>query len=535
LKLTYIIDNICHIDPDINFALGFYVAFGKILKNARSEEVHKAWSAWGALPKYVGVQERPYPSTFKKSLKDLCNFYINVVKEQAEKAGISSIISLDYIPVAVSLGSNPELDKKLLKTIKENLSKDDFDKFEQLIFRTGPENSQNSKQKKLKRVIYKNDKPTIDYANSLGINFKSFINLIEPELVYETTIILKDDAELKKKAVYASINEGLKDLDLKLACIKPEDSEVYADEIADIIYAAIDKYKLNGKFAKFKEAYETTKKKGNISFALASRDDFDRKLGDLCGDCTAKNGINADKVDSWIADVNTQFLKLFYDGKFIGRFNVVLVEANEKPALLIDAVEFVPQAREVDKYSQRAREAFKAGIEKVIELSERMNVPQVMMYTFSNSSGVEAEAKKIGYSEMQRYDIKLIRKTPPQKVINSEEEVSYFLQTRQTEGDTITRRQVQTFEWYINKEFSKDPERKSKLKKLIAEENFKEASKNIINYDENERLHPMLSNIFKTPIYEHYANDITGIVYDALQILYGTESNTTGVPLTKIK
>jgi len=63
-----------------------------------------------------------------------------------------------------------------------------------------------------------------------------------------------------------------------------------------------------------------------VSFRYASRDEEDLKIGELCGDCTARSGMNDDKPEGWLADVNTQILKLFYHDKFIGRFNLVLVE-----------------------------------------------------------------------------------------------------------------------------------------------------------------------------------------------------------------
>jgi hypothetical protein len=285
----------------------------------------------------------------------------------------------------------------------------------------------------IKRLIYENDRETIDYVRSLGVNFEAYMNLTDPSIVFQGIETLRKNPKLKGKAVYQFVSSKLKEnLNLKLSDLKKEDVEIYSDEIALYFKEALSKQ--NGAsdvFEALKTHIQSEMEAGHVSFQLASRDKDDLELGDKCGDCTAKGGMNEDKPQGWVSDVNTQFLKLYYDNRFIGRFNLVLIESNKEPALIIDAIEFIPQAREIEKYYLRAKTAFKEGLKKVKDIARKMGVKKVGAYTFSNFSDVEVVARELGYTTKEGYEINLIRKKPLNKVIGIKEKVDYFLQTRE--------------------------------------------------------------------------------------------------------
>ena len=115
---------------------------------------------------------------------------------------------------------------------------------------------------------------------------------------------------------------------MKLSDITKEDVNIYSDEIALYFKKAFSKGNgTNGKFNSLKKHIKESMYSGNLSFQFASRDQDDLDLGNKCGDCTADGGMHDDKPMGWVSDINTQFLKLYYDNKFIGRFNLVLVES----------------------------------------------------------------------------------------------------------------------------------------------------------------------------------------------------------------
>jgi len=338
-----------------------------------------------------------------------------------------------------------------------------------------------AEQGNLKRLIYTNDRETIDYVRSLGVNFEAYMNLTDHSIVYQHIEILRNDPQLKGKNIYNSVATEMRaKLGILLKDASEEDVRIYADEIALYFNQAFSKGTVATKLKPLEKHIKSTMQSGNVSFQLASRDEDDLKLGDKCGDCTAKDGMNMDKPKAWVSDVNTQFLKMYYDGKFMGRLNLVLIESHHQPAILIDAIEFIPQAREVDKYKERAYACFKEGLEKVKTIAGLMGVKQVGAYTFSNSSGVNKAIEELGYEETSNYELRRIRKKDLSDVIDVEEDIQPYIQTR---GEMeLNRTQLRTFEHFMNNDYLKDPANRDELKSLIESEELDSAADIIHTY-----------------------------------------------------
>jgi len=336
----------------------------------------------------------------------------------------------------------------------------------------------------IKRSIYENDQETIQAVEALGVNFKPFMNLTDPDTVYAAVEKLR--SEKKGSPLYQRINQVSVDkVGKKITELTPADVAIYSDELGI-------------------ELDVPGMKKGNISFKFSTRDDEDIKIGDWCGDCSQKGGINENAPKTWQADVNTQIMRLYYDKKFMGRLNLVIVEATRKPTLLIDAIEFIPQARENEKYSQLAREAYKAGLEKTVEIAKAMNITQVATNTFSNSSEVGEITKELGYRETYRFGgIELIRGKP--LTDETGEPLEYMLQSSNI-GEEEDQRKVYLFEQYLN-EYMADEEKASQVNGLLNKNNCGKAAEVIVADDHELKLDGIFPHLLTSALTDSFDNE----------------------------
>ena len=340
----------------------------------------------------------------------------------------------------------------------------------------------------IKRRIYDNDKETINHMQSLGVDFDWFVNLTDQMTVRRSIERLLENKELAERPGYKHIANNVRSrFNLSVEDLDEETIKIYSDEVALIFEEAFEKDdKLKQRLQFLDDHIQQSFYDGKVSFRLASRDKEDLKLGDKCGDCTAKDGVNNHWIKAWIADVNTQFLKLYYEKSFIGRKNLVLAESENRPMLLIDAIEFIPQAREHEEYDARARTAFEAGLRKVKDIAHRINVENVFAYSFSNSSDVEDLIESMGYHQ-ERVNFRLVRRKPLHKVLDVNEEINYNLQTRE-ESEDLTQQQLRNFEIFMNRVYLADNERKDRFNKLAEkDEVFKATSEICAELEEHMR------------------------------------------------
>ncbi|MBM3232070.1 hypothetical protein FJZ21_01685 [Candidatus Pacearchaeota archaeon] len=343
-----------------------------------------------------------------------------------------------------------------------------------------------AKHGNLKRVIYKRDRDTISHLESLGVNYTPFSNLSDPQIV--ASAVDKLNAE-KADPFYGVAVQILRQKGIELTTLSTEDVRVYSDEVALGIDEAIKKRpSAANKFADLEDHVKSAFSRGNVSFRYSTRSDEDRKLGDKCGDCTAKGGLNADKVDSWLADSLYQQMSLFYGTKFMGRMNLAVVQSSDKPMVLIDAIEFIPQAREVDKYSEMARTALKEGIEKVKQIADSMGINQIAAYTFSNSEELTDALEEVGYSSERRHNISSLRQKSIQEAMGVERGIPYFLQAMERSGEGFERsitdmEKMRKFESILNEGILKDEAKKNQLANLVRSGDMNTAASAIVQYD----------------------------------------------------
>tara|TARA_Y100000310_G_C20612294_1_gene778660 strand:- start:400 stop:1566 length:1167 start_codon:yes stop_codon:yes gene_type:complete len=325
----------------------------------------------------------------------------------------------------------------------------------------------------LKGRIYNDHASRIDKIEEEGVSFQPFMTLTAPEMVYQAVEVLRTHPKIKGKQLYQSVMKELHDVaDLDLRRIDMDATRIYSDEIARVIEPFLKEDRNRTHFPGLQEHLQEAFYSGDVSFRLASRDDDDRTLGDKTGDCTQKDGQNSQYVEAWVQDPFTQFLKEYYQGKFIGRKNVVLGIANESPALLIDAVEYIPQARENDKYDGFAREAFSAGLSRIERMADEMNVPQIFAYTFSNSNDLPELVSELGYSE-ERIAFKLFRPDSTH---------SYFLQSEDQSAHDYDADTLREFEHYMNDTYLTDGGRSIQLARMIDEDRLEEAAEQICTF-----------------------------------------------------
>lgn len=111
----------------------------------------------------------------------------------------------------------------------------------------------------------------------------------------------------------------------------------------------------------------------------------DMRLGDKCGDCTARGSINYENSFNWLINPAYQILQMQEAGQFMGRMNLALAEVGGRDALFIDALEFHPQACEGGPYNARAQRAFEYGLQFVQRLAAREQ-RRLYAVAFSNST-----------------------------------------------------------------------------------------------------------------------------------------------------
>ena len=159
-------------------------------------------------------------SYWKRYKKDILAFHTKLSKHVGDSLGVdpqrlSARKEGDLVEALVhadSLGKNSKLKKKLThrmdkdaekildQALKANLSQPSPNyiqpgSFDELLVEQG----------NLKRLIYTNDRETIDYVRSLGVNFEAYMNLTDHSMVYQHIELLRNDPQLKGKNIYNSV------------------------------------------------------------------------------------------------------------------------------------------------------------------------------------------------------------------------------------------------------------------------------------------------------------------------------------------
>ena len=243
-----------------------------------------------------------------------------------------------------------------------------------------------------KKRIYQN---ADSQDKGIGIKLEipqSFISLTDPKQVYEGLQQLVGGLDSSTPLFSAISSTIRREIGMPLKELSYEDVLLYSDQLTDIVMRlGENRPRISGNSGYQIIANESTKMRdGSIGFQFLSRTEDELRLGDLTGDCTARDGINSFAIYGWISDPTVQILKLYDNGKFMGKMHFMLGDVTSRqyngPVVLLDAMEFIPQAREVETYRKRATAAFEAGLNKIEQISQSMQ-RSLYLNPVSNSDG----------------------------------------------------------------------------------------------------------------------------------------------------
>ncbi len=133
------------------------------------------------------------------------------------------------------------------------------------------------------------------------------------------------------------------------------------------------------------EALNPDQNKNRVVLRYVARTLGDLELGSDCGDCTAVGSINFGRSSTWLYNPHYQILTFSKGKRFLGKMHLSLADLNHRPIVLIDALEFNPQAHEGLPYHEDAREAFDSALEFVKKFAQSEGRDLVAL-TASNST-----------------------------------------------------------------------------------------------------------------------------------------------------
>ncbi len=226
-------------------------------------------------------------------------------------------------------------------------------------------------------------------------NPQAWITVNNPELARESVRIAsqKLGPRINKLDNVLSQSLGVRSKNLKSTHFT-----FYADEILDAVFQVSQMKQLKddpGLSAVLSQA----KYSNGVKFRFARREKSDLSLGDKCGDCTAKGSVNFGNSVTWLINPAYNIIKMSSGKHFIGKMNITLGTIAGGEAVIIDALEFNPQAAEGKPLYDEAVNCFEEAISFLKQLAESQN-RSLFALTFSNSSGAQMLLRKKGFHPM---------------------------------------------------------------------------------------------------------------------------------------
>lgn len=212
---------------------------------------------------------------------------------------------------------------------------------------------------------------------------QAWITINDPELAKKVLNLALEKLGNKRNSLENVLKAGL---GIKSKDIDDDYFKYYADEILDVVAQVVknselrDNAELSSLLSKIKYG------NGGIKLRYIAREKSDLTLGDKCGDCTATGSIHYGDSMSWLVNPAYQILKMSKGKRFIGKINFTLGTIDNKDAIIIDAIEFNPQAQEGKPYHDDAVECFDAALEFLRDLAKREN-RELFALRVSNSGG----------------------------------------------------------------------------------------------------------------------------------------------------
>jgi len=183
-------------------------------------------------------------------------------------------------------------------------------------------------------------------------------------------------------------------LGVKIRQLEEAHFTYYADEVLDTVAQVVRNSKLKDD-KELSVLLSQIKYGADVKLRYVKREASDLTLGDKCGDCTATGSIHYGDSVMWLVNPAYQILKMSKGGRFIGKINFTLGKFGGEDAIIIDALEFNPQAQKGKPYHDDALECFYAAIEFLRDLAKKENRKLFGLET-SNSSGAIEILESVG-------------------------------------------------------------------------------------------------------------------------------------------
>lgn len=234
-----------------------------------------------------------------------------------------------------------------------------------------------SKNRDIKQIVLEGSKILEALPNP-----QAWITVNEPALAKEAVRLVSEKLGSKIQKFDNALSQSL---GVRAKQLTEQHFKFYADEILDaaIQVSAMKELKEDPEFSAL---LSKAKYSNGIKLRFTRREKSDLSLGDKCGDCTAKGSINFGNSITWYINPAYNVLKMSQGRHFIGKINFTLGKIAGEEAIIIDALEFNPQAKEGKPLHDDALECFEKAIEFLREIAARQN-RALFALTFSNSGG----------------------------------------------------------------------------------------------------------------------------------------------------
>jgi HEAT repeat protein len=214
-------------------------------------------------------------------------------------------------------------------------------------------------------------------------NKQAWITVNDPQLAKDLLEAALEKLGKKKSGLDKSLRSTL---GVRLNQLEDAHFTYYADEILDTISHFVNNSKLKDDEKLSSLLSQIRYGNGGVQLRYVRREMADLSLGDKCGDCTAKGSVNFGNSVTWLASPAYQILKMSKGKRFIGKINFTLGTLAGQDALIIDALEFNPQAQKGKPYYEDALESLDVALSFMRNLARSEN-RKLFALCVSNSSG----------------------------------------------------------------------------------------------------------------------------------------------------
>jgi HEAT repeat protein len=244
------------------------------------------------------------------------------------------------------------------------------------------------KNRDIKKIVFENAEVLETLPNK-----QAWITINDPQLARDALKLTLEKLGNKRNSLENALGSAL---GVKIKQLEDSHFKYYADEILDNISQVV----INSKLRNDKELSALLSQirhgNGGVQLRYIKRELADLSLGDKCGDCTAKGSVNFGNSVTWLVNPAYQILKLSKGKRFIGKINFTLGTLEGREAIIIDALEFNPQAQQGKPYHEDALECFDIALSFLKGLA-RKEKRKLYALAVSNSSGAVQILKERGH------------------------------------------------------------------------------------------------------------------------------------------